>query len=170
MNKIFPFCIVTMFLVSAIGYAQTNNPVSYKEISVIEYSTLKKDFRDAKNWSHNNLDSLKKASPVVIVQKQLDAYNARDIDAFLATYTDDIILADFPNDIWAEGKEAMRSRYENMFNNTPNLYCEIKNRIEIGNKVIDQEWVRVNDKYISAVAIYEVEDGLIKKVTFVRDN
>lgn len=38
----------------------------------------------------------------------------------------------------------------------------------MGNKVIDQEYVRTANGYIDAVAIYEVKDGLIQKVTFVR--
>jgi hypothetical protein len=67
-----------------------------------------------------------------------------------------------------DGKEAMRSRYKSLFENNPELYCEIKNRITLGNKVIDQEYVRTANGYIDAVAIYEVKDGLIQQVTFVR--
>ena len=44
----------------------------------------------------------------------------------------------------------------------------IKNRIVIGNKVIDEEYLTVNSNNFSAVAIYEVADGEISKVTFVR--
>ena len=62
----------------------------------------------------------------------------------------------------------MRKNYQRMFENTPNLFCEIKNRIVLGNKVIDEEYVRFNDGYLEAVAIYEVENGKIVKVTFVR--
>ncbi|MFC4721255.1 DUF6265 family protein [Geojedonia litorea] len=107
-------------------------------------------------------------NPEAIVQKQLDAYNARDIDAFMATYTDDIILIYFPDTIRSLGSVTMRKNYTEMFNNTPDLFCEIKKRIVIGNKVIDHEYVLKNGEYINAVAIYEVENGLIKKVTFIK--
>ncbi|MDO1501020.1 nuclear transport factor 2 family protein [Winogradskyella maritima] len=107
-------------------------------------------------------------SPETIVQKQLDAYNARDIDAFMATYTEDIKLYNFPNELRSEGQVPMRNRYESFFDNSPDLRCEIQKRIVIGNKVIDHELVTANGNSFKAVAIYEVENGLISKVTFIR--
>ena len=103
-----------------------------------------------------------------VVKEQLVAYNSRDIDAFMDTYSEDIKLYTFPNTLFSEGKEKMREQYGTFFENTPNLHCEIKNRMVIGNKVIDEEYVTVNDSHISAVAIYEVENGKIAKVTFLQ--
>ncbi|NDV43903.1 nuclear transport factor 2 family protein [Flagellimonas sediminis] len=103
-----------------------------------------------------------------VVQKQLDAYNARDIDAFLDTYSENIKLYNFPNQLFSEGKTAMETQYGSFFENTPDLHCTIKNRMVIGNKVIDEESVTVNGSTFSAVAIYEVEKGKIVKVTFLR--
>lgn len=103
-----------------------------------------------------------------IVKEQLKAYNARDIDAFMETYSDDVALYNFPNALFLSGKENMRKGYNQFFENTPDLHCEIKNRIVIGNKVIDEEYVTLNDSSFSAVAIYEVENGKIAKVTFLR--
>ena len=103
-----------------------------------------------------------------IVKEQLIAYNARDIDAFMDTYSEDIKLYTFPNTLFSEGKEKMREQYGAFFENTPNLNCEIKNRIVIGNKVIDEEYVTINDSHISAVAIYELENVKIAKVTFLQ--
>ena len=107
-------------------------------------------------------------SPEAIVQKQLDAYNDRDIDAFLATYTEDVQLYNFPNKVTSEGQNAMRESYAGFFQRTLDLHCEIKNRIIIGNKVIDEEYVTMNGNHFKAVAIYEVENGLISKVTFIQ--
>ncbi|MET1259793.1 nuclear transport factor 2 family protein [Flagellimonas sp. DF-77] len=107
-------------------------------------------------------------SPEAIVQKQLDAYNNRDIDAFLATYADSITLFNFPGEQTAQGLDAMRKQYQGFFESTPDLHCEIKNRIVIGNKVIDEEFLTINGQNFSAVAIYEVENGKIAKVTFLR--
>ena len=55
-----------------------------------------------------------------------------------------------------------------MFANTPNLYCEIKNRIVLGNKVIDREHVRFGEKYSDMIAVYEITEGKISKATFIR--
>ena len=113
-------------------------------------------------------DTIVAESPEAIVQRQVNAYNARNIDAFLDTYADDIELYDFHSTTPDKGKETMRKNYGEMFKNTPNLYCEIEKRIVIGNKIIDKEKVRVGKQTIHAVAVYEVERGKIKKVTFIQ--
>jgi hypothetical protein len=106
--------------------------------------------------------------PEIIVQKQLDAYNARDIEGFLATYASDIKLYNFPNTLRTDGVAAMRKGYGSYFESTPDLHAEIKNRMVIGNTVIDEEEVTANGNKFNAVAIYEIENGKISKVTFVR--
>ncbi len=106
--------------------------------------------------------------PETVVDVQLEAYNNRDIDAFMATYSDDIKLYNFPDTLISEGKEAMKKMYGSFFKNTPDLNCEIKNRIMYDNKVIDEEYLTINGRNLSAIAIYEVNDGLITKVTFIQ--
>ncbi len=107
-------------------------------------------------------------NPVDVVQAQLDAYNNRDINAFLATYSDGIQLFDYPGIKAGEGQEQMRKMYQGFFENTPDLNCEIKKRIVIGNKVIDEEYLTINGQNYSAVAIYEVENDKIARVTFIQ--
>lgn len=107
-------------------------------------------------------------NPETIVQEQLDAYNNRDIEGFLETYTDDIELFNFPSQRRSKGKEEMRKGYGGYFESTPDLNCEIKNRMVIKNIVIDEEYITANGNNFSAVAIYEVSDGKIAKVTFLR--
>ncbi|MEO2051203.1 MAG: nuclear transport factor 2 family protein [Allomuricauda sp.] len=124
--------------------------------------------RIAINKGKTRLAFVAEDSPAKIVQQQLDAYNARDIDAFMDTYAENIQLFNFPNQLIAQGKGPMEAQYKGFFDSTPDLHCEIKNRIVIGNKVIDEEYVTVNGSKISAVAIYEVENGKIVKVTFLR--
>jgi imidazolonepropionase-like amidohydrolase len=115
-----------------------------------------------------NPESLVVESPEAVVQRQLNAYNARDIEAFLDTYAEDIELCNWNEPMMAKGKQQMRLIYSGLFERTPNLYCRIEKRIVQGNKVIDQEYVRFANDFISATAIYEVENGKIAKVTFVR--
>ncbi|WP_299224555.1 nuclear transport factor 2 family protein [uncultured Psychroserpens sp.] len=103
-----------------------------------------------------------------IVQKQLNAYNARNIDAFMATYATDVKLYNYPNQLRTDGYEQMRKSYSEWFKNAPDLNAYIKKRIVIGNKVIDEEQVTANGQIFHAVAIYEVENGKIKKVTFIQ--
>ena len=102
-----------------------------------------------------------------VVNIQLDAYNARDIDKFVATYSEDIEIYNSKGELTMKGHEQLRKRYDALFKNTPNLHCRIVNRIKINNKVIDNENVNMNERIVEAVAIYEVTDGKIKKVTFI---
>jgi imidazolonepropionase-like amidohydrolase len=121
-----------------------------------------------KNGIKLEIDSLIKETPEAIIQRQLNAYNARDIEAFLNTYADDVELYDYDDKETTKGKEQMRKTYAGMFAGVKNLYCEIENRIVLGNKVIDKEKVRAGTQTFRALAIYEVENGKIKKVTFMR--
>jgi len=104
-----------------------------------------------------------------IVQRNLNAYNAGDINAFMKDYAEDIKLYTYPNTLRTEGKESMRKAYKDWFDRTPDLRAFIKQRIVIGNKVIDEEKVTANGEIFNAVAIYEVENGLITKVTFIQN-
>lgn len=108
------------------------------------------------------------SNPEIIVNKQLEKYNARDIKGFVETYADDIKLYKLPDSMTLEGQSALKTEYGLFFQQTPDLNAEIVNRIVLGNKVIDKEKVTINGQIYYAIAIYEVNDGLISSVTFVQ--
>ena len=108
------------------------------------------------------------SNPEVVVNKQLEKYNERDIKGFVETYTDDVKLYRLPDTVTLEGQSALKTEYGLFFQQTPDLNAEIVNRIVLGNKVIDKEKVTINGQTFYAIAIYEVNDGLISKVTFVQ--
>lgn len=118
-----------------------------------------------------DLKTLRDNSPEALAQRQLNAYNARDIEAFLEPYSEDVEIYNFPNELIHKGKEEMRLRYTSLFESVPDLHCELVNRIVLGNMVMDQERVSgfPNGRIIKAVAIYKVENGKINKVYFVRE-
>lgn len=113
-------------------------------------------------------ENILEETPEQIVQRQVNAYNARDIEAFLATYSMDVEIFNEQGEMTMKGHDKMREVYAPMFERVTNLYCEIQNRIVINNKVIDKEKVRFNDRYLDAVAMYEVTNGKITNVTFVQ--
>jgi hypothetical protein len=109
-------------------------------------------------------------TPEQLVQRQLDAYNARNIDAFMDTYSDSVELYTFPATLSLKGKEQMRKGYQAFFELNAKLHCEIRKRIVQGNTIIDQEYVTglTSGAVIEATAIYIVEAGKISKVYFIR--
>ena len=110
---------------------------------------------------------------VKVVQEQLDAYNAKDIDAFMNVFSTDAAIYNFGNEkALAKGAEEVRAVYTKLFINSPNLHSLVINRSVIGNKVIDYELIsgrQNSDELLKLIAIYEVEDGLIIKATFLRE-
>ena len=106
-------------------------------------------------------------SPRYLAQEQLDAYNKRDIEAFLKPYAKNVKVYTYPNTLTYEGIDLMRKRYEPFFKNTPDLHCKLLNRIVHGNQVIDHELVTINGRQVNTVAIYTMKNGKIAEVTFL---
>lgn len=107
----------------------------------------------------------------VVVQRQLDAYNAHDLDGFLATYAPGIEIFDIADAATPQmsGIPAMRDVYSEMFATMPTLRCDLGNRIADGAFVIDHEICAMGapgDPPQRAIAIYQVESGLIRRVWF----
>lgn len=103
-----------------------------------------------------------------IVQVQLDAYNKQDVEAFAATYADDVEIFEFGQEKpYLVGKEELKKSYASFFKENPTNYATLQGRIIQGDYVIDNEKI-TSDKYgFSGTAIYLVENNLIKKVWFI---
>jgi hypothetical protein len=108
--------------------------------------------------------------PEKVVQKQLDAYNARDIDALMATYAENIELFEHPSKLLASGATQVRERQAARLQE-PNLHATLIKRMVMGNVVIDQEKVTrtfpEGTGHIELIAIYEVQSGRIAKASFL---
>jgi hypothetical protein len=106
--------------------------------------------------------------PEKLVQRQLEAYNAQNLSAFVATYSDSIEIYRFPNQLRMKGKANLEKAYGELFKKYPQNYAALLGRIVHGNTVIDQEKVTGRgDGESKATAIYEVQNGLIRRVWFV---
>jgi hypothetical protein len=112
--------------------------------------------------------TLADTSPTALVEQQAEAYNRRDLEAFLAPYSEDIELYEFPDKRHAVGKAAMREGYKPLFEKFPELHCESINRMVFGNTVIVHERVTGLPKLVEAIAIYTIKDGKIVRLTLVQ--
>ena len=119
---------------------------------------------------HSPAGTLPAGSPEQVVQAQLEAYNSLDIDAFVATYADDVRIWNHPDELQLSGSEALRKSYGEFFAEAPNLRATVTRRIVQGNYVIDHEHVTglPDGGDVRAVAIYEVREGKIQGVWFIR--
>jgi hypothetical protein len=107
-------------------------------------------------------------SIVELVQSQVDAYNAHDLDAFTAAYADDVLITDADGEVLVSGIDQLRESYAERFAN-PDLRCILIGRMIMGRWVIDHEHVTGHpDGTIQAIACYEVRDGAIVRVRMLR--
>ena len=105
-----------------------------------------------------------------VVARQLDAYNARDIDAFMLCWAPDAQYFQHPATLLASGAAAIRDRHVTRFAE-PNLHGKLLHRMSVGGTVVDRERVRRTfpdgPGEVDVIAIYQVENGLIAKAWFV---
>ena len=79
-------------------------------------------------------------SAEALIQRQLDAYNAHDIDALMTTYADDVQHFEFTSTLVASGAAQVRERLSVRLQE-PNLHAQLPGRIAMDNLVIDHERV-----------------------------
>ncbi len=111
-------------------------------------------------------------TPLEVVQKQLETYNDRDIDGFMALFSDDVKLYNqTDHELLAQDKIKVRKMYTHLFDESPQLRSELTNRMVLGNTVIDHEYITGrmgNPDPIELIVIYELKDLKIVKVTVIR--
>ena len=102
-----------------------------------------------------------------VVQRQLEAYNARDLERLLASYAADAALFEHPDTLLARGKEALRARFALRLAE-PNLHAALLHRTVCGDTVVDHESVTrtfpEGPGTLELVMIYEVRAGRIARV------
>ena len=107
-----------------------------------------------------------------IIEKNVACYNNRDIEGFMALFSNTIQFRNFSTgEITINGLDACRRFYEDLFERSPQLHSTIVNRICFDNKVIDQESITGRlgmDTPFEIVLIYEIENEKICTVTAIR--
>jgi hypothetical protein len=107
-------------------------------------------------------------TPAEVVNAQLDAYNARDVAAFAATYAEDACIYHMPHSkLLLRGRGQIAEYYGGTVFKVAGLRAHILSRQVIGNKVIDHECaVGIRPEPVDIMAVYEVHGGLIQAVWF----
>lgn len=108
-------------------------------------------------------------TPSSVVQKQLDAYNAKDLEALVAAYAPDAEQYALHGSLLARGHEALKARFAERFSE-PDLHARLVSRTVFGNFVTDLEVVTRNfpegKGSVEMLCIYEVVGGRIQRASF----
>ena len=103
------------------------------------------------------------------VDRQIAAYNAHDLEGFLATYADSVAVQNLGDTVAVHGKAELRRSTEEWFARAPEVRSEVLNRMVIGPFVVDHERLTGAPDGVPAdvVGIFEVRDSLIWRVWFI---
>jgi len=142
------------------------NWVPLKNFTDPEVNTIS---RLSTNATSTMLAIVSAESPAKIIDKQVTAFNTRDLDAFANCFSKDVVVKRFPSDTMYTGREQLKGYYNNFYSRVKNVKVEINKRLISGNKVIDEEIVSLDGKIERQATIYEVENGTIKSMTFIQD-
>ncbi len=107
-------------------------------------------------------------SPLEVVNLRMQAYNEHDLERFLSTYSEDVEIFTYPDKSLGKGKKRLRNLFEDLFKEgSPQV--DIHHQITKDGYVVNHETVVSGGKETEYVSIYEVRQGLIRSVRFVRD-
>lgn len=109
------------------------------------------------------------AAAAEVVRAQLNAYIARDTDAFMACWAPDAEILAWPSTPLVAGADAIRARHIERFCE-PDLFAPLVSRLAVGGLVVDRQVVTRNlpegRGTLDVIGIYEVGEGLIRKAWF----
>lgn len=110
-------------------------------------------------------------SVTALASRQLDAYNAGDLDAFVACYHPEVVVRE-GDEVTVEGREAFRERYTDLFERG-GFGATVPGRLSEGRNCVDlEQWWRddpetgARDSGLILVR-YTERDGLIGEVQFL---
>ena len=103
------------------------------------------------------------------VVAQLAAYNAHDVDGFVACYAVDAVVASGEGRTLMTGHAEMREAYGRLFAHHPDVHADVTERLREGDWVVDHEAVHTDGRTTGYVVAYRVRDGVISRAVILGD-
>lgn len=116
----------------------------------------------------NGIAQDKKVTPIEIVNKRMQFYNDHNFEEFIKLYAKDVRIYTYPEKLLNQGVENIASIFKPKFVKKL-ISVEIVSQMFNGTHVINHEIVTENGQQTKYISIYEVKNGEIQSVRFVRD-
>jgi hypothetical protein len=103
------------------------------------------------------------------VDAQVQAYNERDLERFIACFSPDCVIEDARGTLVARGHTDLRAHFGRVFEENPELQCQVVHRSRVGEYVVDEE--QITGRYGSeqhGVVVSHVSGGVIDHQRFIR--
>ncbi len=84
----------------------------------------------------------KNLSPAGTVERQIELFNAHDLEGFLALFAEDVEVAEIPGTSAPTGKARLRELYAARFQANPDLHASAKAQMLSGSFVIQKEVIK----------------------------
>ncbi|WP_424952595.1 SgcJ/EcaC family oxidoreductase [Deinococcus sp.] len=106
-----------------------------------------------------------------VIDRLVNAYNAHDADGFAALFAVDGCAYEHPGVLAQAGREAIGAFYVRRFAESPGLRTEVRHRIDLGQSIVDHEFVHVGGDRADfhTVAIYHLAAGEITRLDLMRE-
>jgi uncharacterized protein (TIGR02246 family) len=100
-----------------------------------------------------------------VFNRQVDAFNAHDLEGFLATYADDAVIVAMPPAQPLVGRDALREHYAQRLAD-PAIHCEVLDCAVFGGGwLVALERVASVRATTDVLAVFEIARGLITRST-----
>lgn len=110
------------------------------------------------------------STPAQLVQRQIDAWNRHDAEAFAASYSDTTRLYVFPDKLTQRfsTRQELQRYYADLFVRHPKVHCDIAGQVAVGSTVVLAEKVtgRSDGRVIESLVTYKIDGGKIARVYF----
>jgi hypothetical protein len=115
----------------------------------------------------------KSLSPAATVQRQIESFNAHDLQGFLALFAEDLEVSEIPAGTMAPiGKARLRELYAERFSANPDLHASAEAQMVSGDFVIQKERIRGQagkKEALDTVVIYQVKAGKIVRMWSLKE-
>jgi hypothetical protein len=101
-----------------------------------------------------------------VVNKRIAAYNAHDIDAFIATYAENVRIIVYPERVLGTGRERMRGIFGPQFAKGEGV-IKVEGQHVLENTVVSAEDITIGARNDRNIAVYTIRDGLIAEVRLI---
>lgn len=101
-----------------------------------------------------------------LVNRRIAAYNAHDIETFLATYDEDVRIIVYPERVLGEGRDRMRRIFGPQFAKGEGVIRVLGQHV-LENTVVSHEDIRIGARDDRNIAIYTIRSGLIAEVRLI---
>lgn len=101
-----------------------------------------------------------------VVAKRISAYNAHNIQQFLAAHDEDVGIYEYPERLIGEGRSHLQRIFAPQFARGEGAVEVVMQRV-LGNRVVSEEYATVDGETEHLIIIYTIENGRITSLRLI---